>query len=208
MEESYLDKDCIGQIAEYITDGVTWKGITQTCHALYEMNTKDKINKYANHLMTLLGMYPNESWDFSDISNSPRISYDFVLTHLELRWDWLKLSTNPALSFDFVSKHPELPWNWARLSCNPNLSFDFVLAYPDPPGGGWDWLELSRRPSLSFNFVLAHPELPWNWYGLSYNPNLTFDFIVAHPEFHDMWKWTTISNNRFGRGEFPRDIHR
>src|SRR5579871_2816627 len=102
MDESYLNRDCLFEISEMIESGSTWKNFILVCTTTNSFNTKEKVRRYANHLATLLKLFPDKPWD----------------------WFWL--SHNASLSFDFVLAHPDLPqraWKWVGLSDNPSLSF-------------------------------------------------------------------------------------
>src|SRR5205085_974364 len=106
--EPVLDYDVMVEISEHIPDGKTWKSFVWTCRAMYQLNTPKKVRRYANHLVTLLELFPDKPWDLYGLSQNPNISFDFVLAHPELKWDWYGLSDSPNISFDFVLAHPEL----------------------------------------------------------------------------------------------------
>src|SRR5277367_2174325 len=110
MNECLFPIEILTVISSRIREGSTWKAFTQTCKSLYKLNTIVAINKYSNHLTTLLNTYPDWKWDIDE------------------------LSLNPNLPWSFVEAHPEWEWNMYRWSRNPNLSWGFVDALPD-----WCW---------------------------------------------------------------------
>ena len=118
MVSTFLDYDALVEISEHIPDGKTWKSFVWTCQALYQLNTPKKVRRYANHLATLLKLFPSKSWDWYALSSHPKLSFECVLAHRESSWVWSGLSQNPNLSFDFVTDHPELEWDLYELSRN------------------------------------------------------------------------------------------
>src|SRR6185437_10403609 len=102
--------EIFGEISEHIQGGSDWKSFVLTCKRLYDFNTQKKINRYANHLTTLLKIFPDKPWNLNYLSVNPSFSFNFVFAHPDFEWDWNYLSDNPSLSFDFVLEHPELKW--------------------------------------------------------------------------------------------------
>src|SRR5271170_2398177 len=92
-------------ISSCILEGHTWKAFTQTCKSVYKLNTIVVINKYSNHLTTLLNTYPDWKWDVLALSGNPNLPWSFVETHCNLKWDIFGLSGNPNLSWSFVEAH-------------------------------------------------------------------------------------------------------
>ena len=138
-----LPSEIFGEISEHIQEGSTWKAFTQSCKTLYSLNTPAKINRYSNHLMTLLIKHPNgiggRPWNMDVLSSNLNLPWSFVEAHLDgiggWSWDMRCLSSNP-----------NLPWDMRRLSSNINLPWSFVEAHLDGIGEQpWDIDWLSKR---------------------------------------------------------------
>lgn len=120
MELSFLPFDILFVISEYITSGGDWKNFVWVSKDSYKLNTRKKINYFANHLETLLKTkIPENEWNYKNLSWNPSITINFITNYPSPFWDWNGLSRNPSLSFDFVLSHLHLKWNWYYLSENP-----------------------------------------------------------------------------------------
>src|SRR5271170_7906976 len=149
MNECVFPIEILTAISSRILEGSTWKAFTQTCKSVYKLNTIVAINKYSNHLATLLNTYPGWKWDMEGLSRNPSLPWSFVEAHQYLKWDMNGLSSNLNLSWSFVEAHRDWKWDMYRLSSNPNLPWSFVEAHRD-----WKWnvVELSGNPNLSWSF--------------------------------------------------------
>jgi hypothetical protein len=131
LECSYLVMDMFLEISNHIQEGSTWKAFTQSCRSLYKLNTREKIDRYSNHLLTLLTKHPpgeENGW----------------------KWSMKELSQNPALPWSLVEAHPpgeEYGWKWnmAELSCHPSLPWSMVEAHPE-----WKW-DINKLSINEFN---------------------------------------------------------
>src|SRR5277367_2418114 len=101
MNECIFPIEILTVISNCIQEGSTWKAFTQTCKSVYKLNTIVVINKYSNHLATLLKKYPEWKWDMTGLSINPNLSWSFVEAHPEWKWDIVELSTNRNLSWSF-----------------------------------------------------------------------------------------------------------
>jgi hypothetical protein len=128
LECSYLPMDMFMEISNYIQEGSTWKAFTQSCHSLYKLNTQEKINRYSNHLLTLLVKHPpgkgdGWKWDMATLSQNPSLPWSLVEAHPPgeehgWKWDMWELSANPSLSWSFVEVHLNWKWDVHALSVN------------------------------------------------------------------------------------------
>src|SRR5277367_6734093 len=134
MNECIFPIEILTVISNYIQEGSTWKTFTQTCKSVYKLNTIVTINKYSNHLATLLKKHPEWNWDLLELSGNPNLPWSFVEVHSDWDWKMYWLSCNPSLPWSFVEAHPDLEWDMDRLSCNPSLPWSFVEAHPE-----WEW---------------------------------------------------------------------
>ena len=70
-----LSIDILNLIAENIDKGSDWKQYIFTCKRFYKLNSQDKIDKFSNHLLTVLIQKPNKNWNYSyGLSSSPNIT--------------------------------------------------------------------------------------------------------------------------------------
>lgn len=160
-------------------------------------------NKYHfNTLLELIKKYPNENWDWENISRNPNIYLEDVESNPNLNWKFLSmnpnikisdiesnpnfeiswLSYNPNLTMEYIKEHPDLNWNWKVISSNKNLTMDFVNSIP---GGNsiWNWKAISKNPNITMEDVENNIRKPWVYSKLSDNPNLTVKFIEEHPKY-------------------------
>src|SRR5277367_3889631 len=110
MNECIFPIEILTVISNYIQEGSTWKAFTQTCKSVYKLNTIVVINKYSNHLTTLLNTYPDWKWDVFGLSGNPNLFWSFVEAHRNWCWHMDELSGNPNLPWSFVEAHRE--WKW------------------------------------------------------------------------------------------------
>src|SRR5271170_6499267 len=120
MNECVFPIEILTVISNHIRFGSTWKAFTQTCKNVYKLNTIVAINKYSNHLATLLKKYRDWGWDLLGLSRNPNLSWSFVEAHPEWEWNMFGLSSNLNLSWSFVEAHREWKWNMYALSNNPS----------------------------------------------------------------------------------------
>src|SRR5271170_193915 len=92
MNECMFPIEILTVISNCIREGSTWKTFTQTCKSLYKLNTIVAINKYSNHLTTLLNTYPDWKWDIDELSLNPNLSWSFVEVHPEWEWNMYRWS--------------------------------------------------------------------------------------------------------------------
>src|SRR5271170_6571067 len=103
MNECIFPIEILTVISSHIRLGCTWKAFTQTCKSVYKLNTIVAINKYSNHLTTLIKKHPEWNWDMDGLSRNPNLPWSFVEGHPDWKWDVRGLSSNPNLSWSFVA---------------------------------------------------------------------------------------------------------
>jgi hypothetical protein len=85
----------------------------------------------ANHLLTLLKLYPNKPWSWSSVRNNPNITLKIIESNPDLPWSgkykkqkkssrkgFVISSINPNLTWEMVVTQKNIVWNWAVLSEN------------------------------------------------------------------------------------------
>ena len=108
------------------------------------MNNSERVAKYSNHLLTLLKLFPNESWNYYEVSRNPNITWDIIfndpsLLCIKSRWIFPGLTRNPnplTTGWNIIKNNPNKARDWDsyELSRNPNITWDIVKNNPSPPG--------------------------------------------------------------------------
>jgi hypothetical protein len=140
-----LPDELLEYFFSFINWGTTFKTILFTCKHWYTLQLKvipEGKNIFANHLLTLLKLFPDKPWN----------------------WYWV--SRNPNITWEIISANPDKPWNWNEVSRNPNITCDMICANPDKP---WNWSGISSNPNITWEIISANPDKPWNWDRISCN---------------------------------------
>ena len=91
----------------------------------------------------------------------------------------MSLSQSSKITIDFVSRHINRQWWWQYLSCNPAISLQDIIDYPELP---WSWTTVAQHPELTWEFVILHKDKYWSWYYLTTHPNISLDIIDTNIE--------------------------
>ena len=101
-----LPDDCLAMVFA-LSDGTTYKSVLFTCArwcGLVRSNARlhSMKNTMCNHLVTLLNMYPDVSWNWYEISKNPNITLADVREWPDAPasqqcWDWNILAKNEFL---------------------------------------------------------------------------------------------------------------
>lgn len=174
------------------------------------------IQSKPNILATIIKKYPNENWNFLELSSNPNTTWDIVDIFIEKNWDWYKLSQyNPHINIQIIKKYINY-WNWGSLSKNFYITQEIIKTFIDKP---WDWTviisntnsvctlkytsryeidinsfinnicwkSLSQNPDLDFNLVKKYSDKPWDWSFLSNHKNLSINFILNNINLPWIW---------------------
>ena len=81
--------DIISEIIAHVTAGSTYKACALVSRAWHKAAWAHsyKIEGMTNQLQTLLMHFPDEDWDWSCVSASLAITYDFVAANRYMDWD-------------------------------------------------------------------------------------------------------------------------
>jgi hypothetical protein len=187
-----------------------------------EKYTKEElkyIQSKPNILAIIIKKYPNENWNFYELSSNPNITWDIIDIFIDKNWDWSKLSQfNPHINIQIIKKYVNY-WKWGALSRNFYITQEIINTFIDKP---WDWTviirntnfecilkytsryeininsfvnkicwkSLSQNPQLDFNFVKKYSDKPWDWSFLSNHTNLSINFILKNINLP--WNWHLI----------------
>lgn len=102
----------------------------------------DAHRKFADHLLTLIKLFPDKPWRWAEISYRRNITWDIVTANPDAKWDWHCLSHHPDITWDIVVANSGVIWDWHWVSRNPNITWDVIAANPDK---AWSWYQLSQN---------------------------------------------------------------
>lgn len=170
----------------------------------FEKYTKEEIQyiqSKPNILTSIIKKYPNENWNFFELSSNPNITWDIVDIFIQKNWDWDKLSiSNPHINIEVVKKYVNY-WDWKALSKNPYITEDIIYTFIDKP---WDWSELSNNTKFIYimkytpryeidihDFVEKNQDVIC-WKSLSQNTQLNFHLVKKYSD--KPWDWSLLSN--------------
>lgn len=195
-----LPSDIICEINSWIKgDFIAW---SSTCKALNAYNDSTARASRANHLATLLKLFPRKPWTFKKLLNNPNISITDLFAHYGKRLtrdqivnkinahNPLILSSNSHTSIDDVYNNPDICWDGAHVCCNKAINWLDKLYISDRY---MDWTIFSSLHEITWDFVQSNPHLYWNLRGLSRNPNMTEEIIGKHLHLH--WHWDLLTEN-------------
>lgn len=80
-----------------------------------QIHWNDAVDLLSNHLMTLILMYPDVSWDWNQLSKNPNITFEHVKTHLNWRWNGISLSNNPNITYEITESYSVIYWDYGYL---------------------------------------------------------------------------------------------
>lgn len=136
-----MDLDDILQLVLAVIDsGSAYKacrGVCKRWRDLADVAHPDGNVKWANHLTTLLKMFPDAEWYYYGVLGNPNISFEYATAHsvlsglLEEKWyrevlafncnlytipSWSH-SADPKLTWVDIATNPH-GWNWTNISMN------------------------------------------------------------------------------------------
>jgi hypothetical protein len=216
-----LDDHILKRILIYINDGSTYKAACLVCRQWYAVARrlfKDG-DVFANHLITLLQLFPGANWDMQRLSANPNISWEYVQLHQDIHWSIKYLSLNPNVTWNTVQSHPSSKWSYLMLASNPNITMDIVQSNIDlfaywgytpcleNPSITWEIFKLKNiqhdnacleiNPNITWDIIQhaerTEPEWDWNYAYLSANVNITWDIVCSHPG--KCWDYGNMSSN-------------
>src|SRR5271170_5711026 len=70
-------------VLSHIDCGSDYKSVVRVCKLWRERAQEwgAAVDKFSNHLQTLIKMYPHWKWDAGDLSCNPNIDWDFIKNH-------------------------------------------------------------------------------------------------------------------------------
>ena len=71
--------------------------------------------------MEIIKEYPEENYDFFELSKNPKLTFEIVKMFPDEEWDWYLLSKHPNMTFEIIDKYPKKNWDWCELFSNKFL---------------------------------------------------------------------------------------
>jgi hypothetical protein len=146
--------DILESILGWIDSGSTWKSCLWVCHRwnlLAAAVHPTGRAKFANHLWTLVRMFPGASWNCDLISADPNTSYGQLCAE-KRSWNLYDILENPNISWGTIE------WFIANES-DVFSGVDISEGYERE--NLYD--EISVSPSVGWSVIVKNPDAEWNW---------------------------------------------
>jgi hypothetical protein len=145
-------------------------------------------------LEELILIYPNDKWNWKQLTMNPNVSFEFIKNNKNLPWDYNYISCNLSITEDIVLNNTDINWNYKYIYSNKNFSFKFIYDYFIKNNIHIDWYKLSSNPSINISDILQYPNLPWDTDGLSTNPSISINYILNEGKTKK-WNLYLLSSN-------------
>src|SRR5438094_149057 len=135
--------DVLSYLFNFINDGKTYKSILYTSKLFYDIMIKNyPIKRYQvyNQLWSLIKLYPDKPWIWSNISINKNLTMNMIKENLDKQLDWYSISRKSNITMDIIKEYPDKPWDWSGISSNPNITMNIIKKNPDKP---WNWSYIS-----------------------------------------------------------------
>lgn len=100
-------------------------------------------------------------------------------------WDWYNISSNPNITISFIKKYFKniLPFFNNLLKNNSNINIKFIKMFKNYIITNKNWEYLSRNPNITFEIVKYFPNKPWDYFNVLRNINpITYDILPFFEE--------------------------
>lgn len=216
--------DILMGIFRRVDSGSMYKACRGVCvrwNALVDAVHPNGDTKWANHLLTLVNMFPGAKWNWSRLAENPTISYEQTLALPKHRWDyegcvismskftheyildlirgglpvdWAALSTNPNTTWEIVSANIYQPWDFVALSTNPAITWEIMMDNAHFPSGElipWGFEAFACNPHVTWKIVQDNPWVDWDYSSFKLSPG--FPFAVIRANQHLDWYYPPMS---------------
>jgi hypothetical protein len=198
--------DILGRVLDWIDCGSGYKVVVVVCRRWCTICTRvhpTARTDFANHLWTLIGMFPDAPWNWNLISANPNTTYARIMAE-DRPWEAYGVLHNPNTPREAIIDYLDTPqwgfqgklaslwdnhWVARNISNSPAVDWKIIAARPN----GWWWMSVSANPNITWECISNnkyHPDgsgrrTPWSWYDISSdNPNITRK-IVEENEYLD-----------------------
>src|SRR5271170_6730019 len=196
--------DIINIIIGFISEGATYKTARLVCRQWQGICDRDHgycVDRFSNHLLTLLKLYPNNKWSWTKIMKNKNTTVQYATDNL-----WRDERTSYAyndnidpeifisrkfMNARYLFKYNISDWNWVYISSCKNITWDFVISHPELP---WDWDHIVYNPSVSWDIIKNNQQLfTASGVNISTNPNITIDILLEDTKIN--WDWIYLTMN-------------
>lgn len=182
-------------VGDQITSGSDWKSFIFTCKMFADFNNTSKVDRFSNHLATLVRMFPDANWNWLTMCTNPWMCDSIIeqianFGSIELRKETtigeldgyniqiLTINNNKTVidftnvSIDLIRKyHPKKKlYGLSRTASWQVIHNNLDLR--------WMWDQVSVNPNITWDIISSHPELTWDYLEMIGNPNITIDIIL------------------------------
>lgn len=166
-----MDHEVLANILKHTDSGSMYKAVCLVCKDWYQVARQMFSNGdvFANHLATLLQLFPDAKWDIEALSANPNITWEYVQEHTDIQWSFKYLSLNPNVTWDIVQLHPSLDWECLILVSNPNITVDIIRTNTDL----FEYEPSLENPSITWE-IFKSENLQHDNACLEINPNIVF----------------------------------
>ena len=169
-------------------------------------------DKFANHLLTLISMFPEEDWNTDFIKTNPSIPdkphiWKFIEDKLQ-KPVVQKYGYPRSLTWELVVNNPNINWNMQELSRHPNITVDIIKNNPNSKWGNWDYGSFSfLNRNVTWQLVMDNPDIPWNYELLFYNIQLTEAMICDDNFWHEYGERILPHQNIRSTSDLTEDVY-
>lgn len=134
------------------------------------------------------------TWNYSDLSSNPNLTWDFIYDKINIGWNFNTLSKNRVITVDIIKTYPEFKrsWNYKQLSLNPNITPKIVERNPQIT---WDYSNLAENSNFSFEYIMKNSAFTSKFdlgLHLSKNVGISWKTIVENPQIK--WSFENMSS--------------
>ncbi len=199
-------EDVLSEIFKQVLNIPTYKTLLITSKCFRALSTIDNI---CNPLITLLNMFPDEAWNYKELTVNRNVNMDYILNHSDKPWDSLYLSITQNKTRNYFDKQFAQPiiedtaldkttfsyWHntdqyWYNMS--KYVTMEQLYKFPDKP---WNWKGISNNTCLTMNVILDHLDKSWDWTKISRYSNIPMDIVQLHSDKPWCYKSMSVNQN-------------
>lgn len=124
----------------------------------------------------------HSSWDWFELSRNPRMTKEYIQSHLFYSWNLLGLCQNPNVTFDMINS--EHLWKFFYV-INPNTTLQFISQFPTEK---WNISYLARNGHVTWKEIQKlQVKMTLNEYVAFRNPCVSLQHLqkTIQTHFHD-----------------------
>jgi len=160
---------------------------------LSDLPLSSELFKYIDQYITF-----NETDDISHITQTGIFTFEYVISHPNIRWAWFKLT---KLFHCKIELYPDCPWCWQFLDeiIDSNRLCRLINLFPHK---GWCWSRLhysiTDKKEVCELIVKFSDSSWWNWESISsYHPMEKYIPYLVDKFPNKPWNWSQITSLLF-----------